>query len=252
MRRDRKISFAFILASMLALIILPPAEGPAEQPVRVRSGELTPAEQKLIHRFTLLWAQRQDGVWANRYLGIRTLQNPFDVWITQEIFFDVKPDLVVEAGTYRGGSALLWATLLAPINPDARVITIDIEDQRDPRAKQHSLARDKVDFILGSSIDPEIIATIAERVKGKRVVVILDSSHATEHVRKELDLYAPFVTMGSYLIVQDTPVGPDKAIADFLSTRDDFVVDHERERLLVTNNMGGFLKRVKPSPDPVP
>ena len=109
-----------------------------------------------------------------------------------------------------------------------------------------------MDFILGSSIDPEIIATIAERVKGKSVVVILDSSHATEHVRKELDLYAPFVTMGSYLIVQDTPVGPDKAIADFLSTRDDFVVDHERERLLVTNNMGGFLKRVKPSPAPGP
>ena len=54
--------------------------------------------------------------------------------------------------------------------------------------------------MLGSSTDPAIVAEIAKRVKGKRVVVILDSNHATEHVRAELDLYAPFVGVGSYMV----------------------------------------------------
>jgi cephalosporin hydroxylase len=82
-------------------------------------------------------------------------------------------------------------------------------------------------------------------VKGKSVLVILDSLHTTEHVRKELELYAPLVPVGSYIIVQDTPVGPGEAIRDFFSTRDDFVVDRDRERLLLTVNKGGYLKRVK-------
>jgi cephalosporin hydroxylase len=233
------------IVGLVALVLLPPLRASAEQQIQLLSGPLTPAQRELIHHFSRMLALRKDGIWANRYLGVSTLQNPFDVWVTQEILFEVKPDFVVEAGTYHGGSALLWATLLAPIKPEARVITIDIKDRRKPGAKSHPLAKEKVDFLLGSSTGPKIVAAVSERVKGKSVVVILDSSHATEHVRRELDLYAPFVPVGSYLIVQDTGVGPGEAIRDFLSTRDDFVVDHKRERLLVTNNRGGFLKRIK-------
>jgi len=38
------------------------------------------------------------------------------------------PDFIVETGTFRGGSAALWAMVLQQINPEGRVITIDIED----------------------------------------------------------------------------------------------------------------------------
>ena len=36
--------------------------------------------------------------------------------------------------------------------------------------------------------------------------MILDSNHTHEHVFKELELYAPFVTIGSYIVVFDTIV----------------------------------------------
>jgi len=51
--------------------------------------------------------------------------------------------------------------------------------------------------------------------------------------------------VGSYLIVQDTPAGPDAVVERVLQENHDFVSDKSRERLLVTNNLGGFLRRIR-------
>jgi cephalosporin hydroxylase len=64
------------------------------------------------------------------------------------------------------------------------------------------------------------------------------------------------VPVGSYVIVQDTifnghPVpegwgpGPYEAVEAFVKENDNFVVDRDRERLMITFNRMGFLKRVK-------
>jgi hypothetical protein len=60
--------------------------------------------------------------------------------------------------------------------------------------------------------------------------------------------------VGSYVIVQDTGMATpslkkwqwaNMAVDDFMAGNDRFVVDRSRERLVLTNNPGGFLKRVK-------
>ena len=76
----------------------------------------------------------------------------------------------------------------------------------------------------------------------------------------ELKGNSSVVSAGSYIIMQDTlpPVprivregafgrrwSADEAISEFLATNDDFIIDRERERLLITNSPGGFLKRIK-------
>ena len=87
-------------------------------------------------------------------------------------------------------------------------------------------------------------------------MVILDSDHTKEHVLRELELYSHFVTNGQYLIVEDSnihghpvrrelPPGPWEAIEEWLPTQDDFTQDREREKLLLTFNPGGYLKRTK-------
>jgi cephalosporin hydroxylase len=184
-------------------------------------------------------------VFQNTFLGVWTLQNPTDAWILMEIFWEVKPDLIIEAGTFHGGSAVLWAIILEHINPDAQVITIDIEDQRTPRAKALPIAQERVTFLLGSSTAPDVVAEVSRRAKGKRVMVLLDSLHSKEHVAAELAAYAPLVPVGSYIVVQDTPVGPLGAIDEFLEANQNFKADRARERYPDTNSVRGYLRRVR-------
>ena len=193
-----------------------------------------------------LWHKLSKGaVFQSKFLGVFTRQNPCDAWIIQEIISEVKPDLIIETGTFHGGSALLWALILENTNPSGRVITIDIKDKREQRSIDLPIVKRRVDFFLGSSIDPKIVAEIVRRAKGKKVLVILDSLHTKEHVLNELKVYSPLVSLGSYIIVQDTPVGPNLAIKEFLTGNDSFLVDLRRERFVITNTVGGYLKRVR-------
>jgi cephalosporin hydroxylase len=222
------------------------------------SGETAPAEKPLteeeIGRFMRWWALSQDYYSKNRWLGIETLQNPLDAWIIQEIIFEVRPDFIVEAGTFKGGSAALWAVILEQVNPAGRVITIDITDVTE-QARQLPIVERKVDFLVGSSIDPAIVAEVKKRVAGGRTLVILDSLHTRDHVLAELRAYAPLVDVGSYLIVQDTglwqpvrdhPEGwASDAVEEFLGENDSFVADRSRERFWLTNCPGSWIERVR-------
>jgi cephalosporin hydroxylase len=250
------VIFTFVGLGLYQQAERPGAAGPFSlTPVAQAKGEAANRRQ-LIDDFLRLWTSPfERTVFKNRWLGIETLQNPNDVWVTQEILFDVKPDFLVEAGTRHGGSAAIWAMILEQINPEARVITIDIEDQV-TEAKELDIFRRKVDFLVGSSTDPKIVADVKRRTQGKKVVVLLDSAHTKDHVLNELKIYSPLVGVGSYVIVQDTVVnghpiwpewgpGPYEAVEEFLAGNDQFEPDRDRERLLVTLCRKGFLKRIK-------
>ncbi len=213
-------------------------------------------ERYIVDNFHKLWHKSQTTWWENRWLGIRALQNPMDIWVTQEIIFETKPDVIIETGTFYGGSALLWAMILEQINPHGRVITVDIEDHTEG-VKNLPFWKERVDFLLGSSVAPEIVGAVKKKVEGKKVLIILDSDHHKDHVLKELLAYSPFVQVGGYIIVQDTnlsghPVqqetfsgpGPMEAVEEFLAFDRHFEPDLSRERLLFTFCPRGFLKRV--------
>lgn len=192
------------------------------------------------------------------------MQNPNDVWIIQEVLFEVKPDFVVEAGTLEDGSAVLWAMILREINPQSRIITIDIEDQVID-AKKVPIFQERVDFLLGSSTAPAIVAEVKRRVAGHKVVLILDSNHRAEHILAELKAYADIVPIGSYIIVQDSNInghpvvldpngpasdcagrpGPWEAVQEFLAADKRFAIDRDRERLMLTMNPSGYLRRMR-------
>jgi cephalosporin hydroxylase len=201
-------------------------------------------ELEAIAAFQEVW-HKHHPILRSRFLGISTLQNPLDAWIIQEIIVEVAPDFIIETGTHHGGSAALWAMLRENVNPDGRVITIDIEDKRPPRAVALPIAQRRVDFLEGSSTASAIVAEVERRVRGKKVLVILDSLHSREHVAAELEAYAALVPIGSYVIVQDTLVGPIHAIDEFLAANDHFVADRKRERFRITNTVRGYLRRIR-------
>ena len=96
--------------------------------------------------------------------------------------------------------------------------------------------------------------TVRERAAGKSVMVILDSDHTRDHVLAELRAYAPIVTPGQYLVVEDSNInghpvfpgfgpGPMEALQAFLAETGEFEVDRSREKFLVTFNPGGYLRK---------
>ncbi len=206
--------------------------------------------RRVIDAFHRLYYNAEDETWqSTRWLGVRALKLPLDLWIYQEILHEVKPSLIIETGTAHGGSAWYLATI-CDLTGTGRVVTIDI-------AKGEGRpSHPRVTYLTGSSTAPEIL----EQVKGMiqpddRVMVILDSDHARDHVLRELELYGDLVSLGSYLIVEDTNVnghpvllshgpGPSEALADYLPRDRRFVVDRSREKFLLTFNPGGYLRRV--------
>jgi cephalosporin hydroxylase len=196
-------------------------------------------------------------IWDNMYyLGIKILKNPCDLWVMQQISYDIKPDYIIEAGTADGGSALYFAHILEGMGlHNSKVITIDIFDRTQAVSKL-PLWKKMVEFMHGSSTDSAIVEKIRRRVKGKKVIVVLDSNHSRDHVFKELLSYGPIVSPGSYLVVEDTmidgiPVAPDygpgpmSAAIDFLKTEQgaNFTQDVTREAMILTFNPGGWLRK---------
>jgi cephalosporin hydroxylase len=186
---------------------------------------------------------------STRWMNQPIWQNVLDLWTIQETLCEIRPELLIECGTNRGGSSLFYAHLFDLLN-HGRVVTIDV-------AKMHDHTHPRVTYLLGSSTAPDIVERVKQllaEVNGP-ILVILDSEHSQAHVRRELDCYAPFVTPGSFCLVQDGVIdtlwmfrgdrpGPLPAIKDFLRTHPEFEIDEERERrFLVTHHPMGWLRR---------
>jgi cephalosporin hydroxylase len=183
------------------------------------------------------------------WLGTQALKNPLDLWVYQEIMAETQPELIVETGTYRGGSALFLASMCDLLDV-GEVVSIDVEPVRDDYPEHP-----RITYLGGrSSTDPDVVDEIRERVAGRNVLVILDSDHSQAHVEAELEVYAPLVPIGCYLVVEDSNIGrirkdlmpgPLEAIETFLANSDSFEIDREREKFLITFNPSGYLRRVR-------
>ncbi len=192
---------------------------------------------------------RSDAWTDATWLGAQALKNPLDLWVYQEIMAETRPELVVETGTYRGGSAFFLASICDLLGA-GEVLSLDIEPVRDDYPK-HA----RITYFGGrSSTDPEVVAEVRARAEGKRTLVILDSDHSRAHVEAELAEYAPLVPVGGYVIVEDSNIGqiredllpgPLEAIEAFLGRTDAFEIDRSREKFLITFNPSGYLRRVR-------
>jgi cephalosporin hydroxylase len=183
------------------------------------------------------------------WLGVKALKCPLDLWTYQEIIHRARPDVIIETGSGRGGTTLFLASLCELMGA-GRVISIDTRPVERP-------AHERITYLIGSSVDTSIRDRVRAAVQpAETVMVVLDSDHTKDHVLAELRAYAPLVSKGHYLIVEDTNVnghpvfaehgpGPMEAVREFLAKPlgRAFEVDHSCERFLLTMNPSGFLRR---------
>ena len=216
---------------------------------------MTPGEKAVVDAFHRLYYDGPEGEGRvhhrTTWMGVPCLKCPMDLWAYQEILAEVRPDLVIETGTHLGGSALYLAHVLDLLG-HGDVITIDVLE------RSGRPVHPRIRYATGSSADAGLVQILlASRPPSEKRLVILDSDHSRAHVAKELALFAPLVSAGSYLVVEDSNVnghpvlpdfgpGPAEAIAEFLAANPGYAVDLSREKFLMTYNPGGYLKRVGP------
>jgi cephalosporin hydroxylase len=182
----------------------------------------------------------------------------------QEIIWEVKPDLIIETGIAHGGSLIYYASLLELIgNGEVLGIDIDIRDHNRKEIEKHPMYK-RIKMIQGSSVDKQIVEEVKQHAGDKKTVMVcLDSNHTHEHVLQELELYAPFVTVGAYMVVFDTIVedlpddylpgrawgrgdNPKTAVWKFLERHKEFEVDRAIDsKLLISVAPEGYLKKIK-------
>jgi cephalosporin hydroxylase len=210
-------------------------------------------------------ADRHDWSYQWSWLGLPVIQLPPDIVALQEVIWETRPQLVIETGIARGGSLILYASILELIGEGSVLgIDIDIRAHNREAVESHPLAR-RVRMLEGSSVDEEVVAQArAAASEVERVMVVLDSNHTHEHVLAELRAYAPLVTVGQFLVVADTfvedlppqrhrpdrPWGPGNnpatALASWLEETDGFEPDpFVNAKLLLTASPGGYLRRVR-------
>ncbi len=186
--------------------------------------------------------------------GVPTLKSVQDLWLYQDIIWNLRPSVVLEFGAHRGGSALWFARVLDAVG-SGRVITVELDPSRvEARVRSHP----RVHVRGGRSTDPGILHELGQlRASDPEPwFVILDSDHAFENVLSELEGVTPLLRRGDYVIVEDSNInghpvlpgwgpGPFEAIAEFERRYPD-AYDHdlERERMFGwTMAPNGFLVR---------
>lgn len=198
------------------------------------------------------------------WMGRPIIAYPQDMIAMQEIIWEVKPDLIIEAGVAHGGSIVYYASLLELIGEDGIVVGIDIDIRKHNREliESHPMMK-RIHLLEGSSVSEEIVSAVKEiAATKKKIMVCLDSNHTHDHVLEELNAYANLVTKGSYCVVFDTVVedltndwagrswgvgnNPKTAVWEFLKGNTDFeIMNSIDSKLLISVAPGGYLKRVK-------
>jgi cephalosporin hydroxylase len=138
------------------------------------------------------------------WMGRPIIQLPEDLIRIQEVIYRIKPDVIIETGVAHGGSLIYYAGLCKTMEK-GKVIGIDIEIR--PHNRQAIDEHELYPFITlieGDSVAQDTINTVKSFIKKEdTVLVILDSCHSKDHVKKELEAYYPLVTCGSYIVATD-------------------------------------------------
>jgi cephalosporin hydroxylase len=225
------------------------------------------ADERLVRDAIDVKVRAGKHYWVHQtnWFGEPILQLPMDMFAFQEVIFRTRPDYIIECGVAWCGSLLFYSTLMEVLG-GKKILGIDIYIPDDLRQRIGAFGRlsERIELIKGSSVDPETVTRVKTIVGASRkVMVILDSHHAHDHVLSELRHYAPLVGKGHYLVVSDTVVeyqpkdtnrprpwgpgnNPKTALDAFLRENDRFEIDRATsDKLLITCIPGGYLRCVR-------
>ena len=194
------------------------------------------------------------GTFGIHYRGINCVKCPFDWVMYQMILHEVQPDLLIEIGSYQGGSALMFSDLMRMYNPNAMVHTVDIAGAEvlpsHPMVTQNPGIKC---FDTGYQGYP-----LEEAVGFSRIMVIDDGSHLYTDCVSAFDRLNHLVGPDSYYVIEDGMMsinpawemqfggGPWRATLDLLEQNPEWETDRKWCDFFGQNatfNPDGYLRR---------
>jgi cephalosporin hydroxylase len=210
----------------------------------------------LAKRYYHLWYYNT-GVWQQTtWMGVQTYKSPMDMWNYQEILVSLQPSVVIEFGTWHGGSALFFSSVMQQIGRPYVVVSVDITASR---ISEKTKSDPHIRLLTMSSDVQELKETLAE-IRNKNpgpAFAILDSDHSKQHVLAEMTNLRNILVAGDFLVVEDSNVnghpvgksfgpGPYEAIQEYFRMfPHDYEHDFDRERKFgFSFAPNGFLRRL--------
>lgn len=119
-----------------------------------------------------------------------------------------KPDIIVEVGTYAGGTAVGWAKALKE-NEKGRLVCIDNDTYSTgtfPVIARRNIEKTSLEegrFDLKSGDSKIIVPKVAEDLKGKVDIYLVDGDHSYEGALADIENGLPMIKPGGFLLVHD-------------------------------------------------
>ena len=195
----------------------------------------------LAKRYYHLWYYNT-GVWQQTtWMGVQTYKSPMDMWNYQEILVSLRPSVIIEFGTWHGGSALFFSSVMQQIGRPYVVVSVDITASR---ISEKTKSDPNIHLLTMPSASPEVrqsMRTLRQKFPGP-AFAILDSDHSKQHVLAEMVNLRDILVTGDYLVVEDSNInghpvaksfgpGPYEAIQEyFCMFPQDYDHDFDQER----------------------
>jgi cephalosporin hydroxylase/glycosyltransferase involved in cell wall biosynthesis len=236
------------------------------------STETTGIERLLDESVHQYWLDRIKRHFDDTYMGIPMLKFPEDLRVYEHLIFETCPNVVIELGSFQGGSALWFRDRLRTLEQYGliqapRVISIDLNGKQSGAnvARVDPEYEGSITFLTGDVTDP----ATADRMAGllphdARCMVIEDSAHVYDTTISALKFFSRFVPVNGYFVVEDGTVDitdmradPDwprgvlPAVRDWLKTPQGahFRMRRDEERYILTAHPYGFLQRLSSDED---
>jgi cephalosporin hydroxylase len=141
---------------------------------------------------------------------IRPWQFKSEITELLKLYESLKANYALEIGTANGGTLFGHCRLASP---NATIISVDLPggkfgggypDWKVPLYKQFASKGQNLNLIRASSHEASTINQVKDILKGNKLdYLFIDGDHTYEGVKKDFDLYSPFVKKGGVVVFHD-------------------------------------------------
>ena len=159
---------------------------------------------------------------------------------------DQPPGVILEIGTFRGGTLFLFTRVAAP---DATLVTVDMESGPFgggyPRAwapllRSFARERQRVHLVRGDSHAASTLARVRSLLNEPIDFLFIDGDHTYEGVRADFQTYAPLVCAGGMIALHDIVDGRPDIVGGVPRFWREIRRRYETEELVADRNRDGY------------